>query len=361
MPRLDIRSRFNKCYFNMDDFRSLLLRISAKLNNITKFLSFDEWISLLENVEPSFIGNCLSFMLHLVRGGMIYEIYLSLFCATKIVAFVQHWKLSNGSMQLPTRLQARYRKTIFPKCVYWILISIHDIQRATNRQLLFYTFLADWKGLAQSGLDIFSKLGTLVARTSYHRFKEQLIMEAAFKSDRLMKTSNVVLWMDNYTHIKMKRRLRADQSLYSENQWTGIALIEPRGGADVDLTMKVGPSGHILPAVPKAVRVYLRQLESLPMILKQYKKPQRWDTSTIIWKELKSLPIRLDRRAQHNENLERVVPIGILDINSSSKTGLTKLWEHLHGEADDHDRYVIVTVDVALFIPSLRVISYSST
>lgn len=286
---------------------------------------------------------------------MIFEIFLAYFCAVHVATFIRNWRHNHPRTPIPSATQTNYRKKLFPKCIYWVLVSINELHRGSNRQLLYYTFLADWKGLAQSGLDMFSKLGTLSSRTSFHRFKSQLLLDAYTISANLIEHDNVVFWMDNYTHVKMRRRLQANQSLFADNQWTGIAVIKPVGGQTIDMSVNLNRHGAIKAAVPRSLKVYIRSIGSLHDVMKQFRKPLCWENSTIIWKELKSIPLRLDRRVPHNENLDRVVPLGIYDINSSSKDGLVKLWDHVSSAVRVHARYVIVTVDVALYLPSLRV------
>lgn len=262
------------------------------------------------------------------------------------------WKNRHKGKRFSKALRLKLKLKYFPAFIYWLLHSLHTMYPRYSTQLMYLTFLADWKGLAQSGVEVFAKLNVLISRATFYRFKLRLL-DTAQSGVKVVCKSNFVWWFDNYTHIRMRKRLRANRSLYAENQWTGIAVVKAEDGLAINLALKK-VNNVSLPCVPcNHKRLFTENIHADIVALYTHRK---WEDYKIVRYKVQSLPLRISREQRHSEHLRRFYPFDIVDINSSSRDGLLALLALMKTSFPPTTHYTMGTLDQPLYLRTMKVL-----
>lgn len=107
----------------------------------------------------------------------------------------------------------------------WLLLHLYHLSQKNTRQLFYLTLVAEWKGLASGGLNIFGKGRSMLPAKTYRRHKKLQLAEQTEKIIHVLRSRPYVLWIDNYNKDAYARHVpQVGQSGYSIGNWTALAL-----------------------------------------------------------------------------------------------------------------------------------------
>ena len=129
-----------------------------------------------------------------ISGGILFYFW-----------FMENRKLTNWDWAMrekkcwSTSLKNQLLQWEAPCWAMSFLSSINNISQKSIKQMFYSTLLADWKGLTNSGLDIFSHAGFSLRSKQLLQMKASDCKKTSYNA--IIAERNLVVWFNNYNKI----------------------------------------------------------------------------------------------------------------------------------------------------------------
>lgn len=248
----------------------------------------------------------------------------------------------------------QFSQTYGGSFLYFVIWAVKSISQKNGQQLFFFTLAMSARGLSDTCLDLFGKAELVTQKNTFYRKRQALIDQEEAENMRMIKESNAIVWVDNFSKFYGRQWLATGVGQFRTCLFTvfGVRYMDPLVGRLLDRQPNQGSPTHLNILDPALFDAVL--LEVKRVILKLNTNCRRFANSASLANTTINVTFRRNPGDTDVGGLREFHGVSIEDYNIGADEGLADTCITLAGMVNK-DRVTAVKMDINIYLRLLKV------